>query len=85
MSFFEGYIKESIKNGKSLFIASLKIGGLLSFITSIIKIILGESIDIVVVGFLIMTIIFSMMWALIIRQMNRLVDKKNINSKNKKA
>ncbi|WP_297637287.1 hypothetical protein [uncultured Clostridium sp.] len=76
MSFFEGYIKESIKNGKCLFISSLKIGGLLSFITSIIKIILGQSIDIVVVGFLIMTIIFSMMGALIIRQMNKLVDKK---------
>lgn len=85
MSLLEGYIKESIKNGKCLLISSLKIGGLLSFITSIIKLILGQSIDIVAVGFLIMTIIFSMMWALIIRQMNKLVDKKHINEKNKKA
>lgn len=81
MEFLESYVEKCINNKKYFMEASLKAGLIIASIMLIIDIISGKEFKVALIGFVIMTIVFFLMWILTIKQLNKFFEKQNINIK----
>lgn len=77
MEFLEEYVRKCVSEKKYLIKTSMLAGLIIGFILLIIDIIAGRDIKTSVVSFVIISIIFFFMWLLIVRQLNKLLEKQD--------